>query len=406
MMKKNKLGVWLIGAYGAVSTCTILGALALKKGLIHSTGMVTGTEPFDKLELVSPEEMVFGGWDIRSGSLLETAELLSRRDGIIAPHLLKELTEDLKAIQEDILPGTSLNSGVFAQTLHKDAPLEKKSPLEEITRIQEDLRAFQASHSLERVVVVNLASTLSSPDFIEDLIDLSQFKKALQEGAPMPSSVLYAYGALDLAMGYLNFTPSPGSEIPALQELALLRKVPHMGKDGKTGETLIKTVLAPMFAARNFEVLSWVGYNILGNMDGQALEDPESNRAKVKTKGSSLKSLIPSSNPTLKVGIDYVPSLGDWKTAWDFIHFQGFMNTKMSLQFTWQGSDSMLAAPLVLDLVRLLNLSWDQGQSGLMAHLASFFKFPLGVESHNFYDQFKSLMDYIGQISLSRQSES
>ena len=139
-------------------------------------------------------------------------------------------------------------------------------------------------------------------------------------------------------------------------DLAAQRGTCHAGHDGKTGETLLKSVLAPMFAARNLEVMSWVGHNIFGNLDGLVLDDPANKAAKIKGKDQLVRQIL-GYDPQTLVSIEYIRSLGDWKTAWDHIHFRGFLDTPMTLQFTWQGCDSLLAAPLVLDLVRFVELS-------------------------------------------------
>ncbi len=166
------------------------------------------------------------------------------------------------------------------------------------------------------------------------------------------------------------------------------------GKDGKTGETLLKTVLAPMFAARNLKVMSWVGHNIFGNRDGLVLDDPANKSSKVETKDRVLNEIL-GYRPSSVVTIEYLPDMGDWKTAWDHIHFQGFLGTKMALQFTWQGCDSLLAAPLAIDLARLADLEKRRGGSGPMPHLACFFKSPEGHPDHDFFKQFTFLTDYL-----------
>ena len=145
--------------------------------------------------------------------------------------------------------------------------------------------------------------------------------------------------------------------MPALRELAVAEGVPVAGNDGKTGETLVKTVLAPMFSARALKVLAWQGYNMLGNRDGEVLEEPAHKAAKLENKDQALRELLSDDDLHSEVAIDFVPSLNDWKTAWDFIHFEGFLGAKMSMQFTWQGSDSALAAPLILDLAILAELA-------------------------------------------------
>ena len=193
---------------------------------------------------------------------------------------------------------------------------------------------------------------------------------------------------------YINFTPSLGGSLPAIAELARYHRALHAGKDGKTGETLMKTVLAPMFAHRNLKVMSWVGHNIFGNRDGLVLDDPSNKSSKVETKDRVVTQIL-GYKPSTIVTIEYLPDMGDWKTAWDHIHFQGFLGTKMTLQFTWQGCDSLLAAPLAIDLARLADLEKRRGGHGLMRHLASFFKSPEGVEEHDFFKQFDLLADYV-----------
>ncbi len=206
----------------------------------------------------------------------------------------------------------------------------------------------------------------------------------------MPASSLYAIAALDSGCSYVNFTPSLGSAPVALDQLARLRNTRHMGCDGKTGETLMKSALAPMFAQRNLRVMSWVGHNIFGNMDSKVLDDPANKRAKLSSKDHLLGKIL-GYQPQTHVSIEYIESLGDWKTAWDHVHFTGFLGTPMTLQFIWQGCDSVLAAPLVLDLVRFTDLARRRGQTGLLTFLASFFKTPYGVEEHCFGRQFRML---------------
>ena len=174
----------------------------------------------------------------------------------------------------------------------------------------------------------------------------------------------------------------------------MLRKTVTGGKDGKTGETLMKSVLAPMFALRNWRILSWVGHNIFGNRDGQVLDDPANKASKIQTKDQVVSSIVGYKPQTL-VSIEYIESLDDWKTAWDHIHFQGFLGVKMMMQFTWQGCDSLLAAPLVIDLARLALLSQRRGEVGVLKHLACFFKSPMGTAEHDFFRQFDLLHQYV-----------
>jgi myo-inositol-1-phosphate synthase len=179
--------------------------------------------------------------------------------------------------------------------------------------------------------------------------------------------------------------------------LAIERDTCHMGHDGKTGETLLKSALAPMFAARNLEIMSWVGHNIFGNLDGKVLDDPLNKQTKVTSKDRLLGQILGYTPQTL-VSIEYIESLGDWKTAWDHIHFKGFLGTPMVLQFTWQGCDSLLAAPLVLDLVRFAECGHRHGDRGLLHYLACFFKSPLLVAENDFVRQFQMLEAWAKEI--------
>jgi myo-inositol-1-phosphate synthase len=214
---------------------------------------------------------------------------------------------------------------------------------------------------------------------------------------PLSASSLYAIAALELGYPFINFTPSPGSTPSAICELAETTGACHMGQDGKTGETLLKSVLAPMFARRNLEVMSWVGHNIFGNLDGKVLDDPSNKQSKVATKDRVLREILGYAPQTL-VSIEFIESLGDWKTAWDHIHFRGFLGTPMVMQFTWQGCDSLLAAPLVIDLVRFAELASRRGHHGLMPFLACFFKSPVGVAEQNFERQYQMLEAWAGTM--------
>jgi myo-inositol-1-phosphate synthase len=270
-----------------------------------------------------------------------------------------------------------------------------RAPLEAVDAVQGDLRAFQTANKLDQVVVVNAASTEPPFPLGEEHQTYDRLLAAMNAPSPLalPASSLYAFAAIDAGFPFINLTPSRGASMPAIEELARELVLPHAGQDLKTGETLIKSVLAPVFAHRNLRVLSWVGHNILGNRDGLVLNDPENKASKVKSKDLLLKELL-GYKPQSIVTIEYVESLDDWKTAWDHIHFEGFLGTKMTLQFTWQGCDSLLAAPLVIDLARLTALAQRRGEAGALSHLASFFKSPLGVSEHDFGKQFALLEAY------------
>jgi myo-inositol-1-phosphate synthase len=250
---------------------------------------------------------------------------------------------------------------------------------------------------LDHLVVVNVASTEPPMDTAHLPASWAEMEKSLNEcSVALPASSLYAIAALDAGYSYINFTPSLGPALAAVDELAQLRQTRYGGCDGKTGETLMKSVLAPMFARRNLRVLSWVGHNIFGNMDAQVLDDPANKQAKVSSKDRLVGEVL-GYRPQTLISIECLPDLGDWKTAWDHIHFAGFLGLPMTLQFIWQGCDSALAAPLVLDMVRLTELARRRGEVGPMTFLASFFKSPYGVTEHRFDRQFQMLEQWAGK---------
>ena len=396
----ERLGVWMVGVKGSIAMTTILGTLAIKRGFKPETGMVTATEIFNGLPLPPLADIVFGGCDVRPQSLAEAATEFRHEFQFLEQEIFLDLTDMLAEIDSNISRGTVINCGPSIESLGgRPAPPAERPDIErEIDQIRQDLQTFRHKNGLKTVVVVNLASTeppLTWSPCHEDIVALRQ-KFSAGDASILRASTLYAYAAIMEGCPYVNFTPSNAALPPALIKLAEATGVPVMGNDGKTGETLVKSTLAPMFASRNLEVLSWEGFNLLGNLDGKVLNDPDNCASKLQTKDQVLHKILGYA-PHSRVHINYVPSLADQKTAWDFIHFQGFLGGKMTLQFTWQGYDSLLAAPLVLDLVRLAAFAKDRGEAGLMPHLASFFKAPLGVNEYRHAAQFEMLREYAEQ---------
>jgi myo-inositol-1-phosphate synthase len=398
-MNTCKHGIWLIGARGSVATTVIVGSLALKQKLIPPTGMITTTESFSKIDLVEIETLTFGGCDIRMGSILESLRQMSMDNACIDARILDAIKPEIEEIEPFIHKGSLRNCGDAIQDLITEEGSDRCSLRDEIDLIVSHIRQFKKDQKLEDVVVVNLASTEPLLEFKDCHLTIDAFERCLDENqdGSIRASTLYAYAAIRENCPFINFNASNGALIPAIIKMAEKKGIPVMGNDGKTGETLVKSALAPLFTSRNLEVLSWEGFNILGNMDGRILNHSKNKEAKIKTKDQSLSRILGYS-PHARVSIDYVPSLGDQKTAWDFIHFRGFMGVPMTMQIIWQGFDSILAAPLILDMVRLAELAKRKGDAGLMTHLAMFFKAPLGVEEHRLYEQHKMLMKYVDAI--------
>ena len=395
----SRLGVWLIGARGSISTCVSYGLAGLRAGLLEPIGIVTEREPFASLGLCAFEDMVLGGHEIAVGNLSRSAGELVRH-GILSAELVAAVSSEAAALDARIRPGVLDLSDVGRAELDpRAASLGGVSPRERTDRLSEDIRAFQDEHGLEHVVVVYLASVEPWMEERAHWNELAAFERALDADGVFPASSLYAYAAFRAGAAFVNFTPNRASSLPALRQLARELELPHCGSDGKTGETLLKTTLAPMFAARALKVLAWQGYNLLGNKDGEALSDPLRATSKLRNKDAPLHSILDDEALHSHVSIDFVPSLHDWKTAWDFVHFEGFLGARMSLQFTWSGSDSALAAPLVLDLVRWADLALTRGEGGELAHTACYFKAPLAGGTHDFHQQFARLLAYAERLA-------
>jgi myo-inositol-1-phosphate synthase len=397
----RRIGIWFIGAKGGVATTSIVGLVALEQGLTGPQGLVTQLPLFANLGLAQWNEFVIGGHDIRTTTLHAEAMQLARVSRAIDAELVEKCKAGLDRIDKNIRPGTLINVGpTIAKFADEDLRGKAESPRAAIERIQADLKAFAKDQQLDQLIVMNVASTEPPLDDAKLPTRWADIAKLLEKPSdcPLAASSIYAIAALELGYPYVNFTPSTGSAPAALCELALERGTCHMGHDGKTGETLLKSVLAPMFAARNLEVMSWVGHNIFGNMDGKVLDDPANKATKVRSKDRLLRQILGYAPQTL-VSIEYIESLGDWKTAWDHIHFKGFLGTPMMMQFTWQGCDSLLAAPLVIDLIRLTDRAHRAGDRGLLTFLASFFKSPLGTTEHNFVKQFQMLEEWVEKVA-------
>jgi myo-inositol-1-phosphate synthase len=397
--QQQRVGLWLVGGRGSISTCVAYGLSGLRRGELDPIGLATEVEPLSSIGLPDLDSLVLGGHDVCTRDLSKSVGELVRT-GVLDGDLAAGGAEMAAAFEARLRPGPLDGPDVGLADLDPaSAKLGGAPPRELIAHLVADWDEFEQAEGLARSVIVLLSSTEAVRDDQPEWANLDAFEAALDGGRPQPASVLYAYAALSSGRALVNFTPNLGSSLPALRALAEKNGVPHAGQDGKTGETLVKTVLAPMFRARALKVLAWQGYNMLGNRDGEVLDDPSHKAAKLRNKDEVLRQILGGDDFHSKVGIDFVPSLADWKTAWDFIHFEGFLGCRMSLQFTWAGSDSALAAPLVLDLARLAAFASAQGEGGVMEHTACYFKAPLAGGTHDFHRQHMRLLEYAARHS-------
>jgi myo-inositol-1-phosphate synthase len=364
-------GVWFIGARGSVATTAVAGCAALAAGLHRPTGMVTESQAFAAASLPALSGLVFGGHDTIDWPLPKRAEALAEQ-GVLPYGLVGAVHRELAAADREIRTG-----GPLAGDTRGDEEL--------ITAFAADIEDFTRRAGLARTVVVNVASTEPAP----------------AEGADrLPASSLYAAAALRAGCAYVNFTPSTGIRHPALAEAAAAAGVPYAGRDGKTGQTLLRAVLAPMFRQRALDVRAWSGTNLLGGGDGAALADSAAAAAKNAGKNRVLQDNL-GALPEGEVHIDDVPALGEWKTAWDHVAFEGFLGSRMILQTIWQGCDSALAAPLVLDLARLAARAHEAGITGSLPGLGFYFKDPDGTTAA-LAEQYDELLAFAATLGESR----
>ncbi|MBP2180411.1 inositol-3-phosphate synthase [Amycolatopsis magusensis] len=380
-----RTGLWLVGARGSVATTAAVGLLALRAGVAGPTGCVSELPAFSSVPLPAWDDLVLGGHDIVHTSLEKRAEQLADA-GVFSHAVLAAVRGGLAAVDAEIRDG-------YHPATHTGPQASAGK------RLSEDIRSFATRHNLDRVVVVNVSSTEAPTPELPEHADLGLLEAALEDPARavLPPSSLMAYAALRAGSPYIEFTPSAGISLPALRGLAADLGLPYAGSDGKTGETLLRTVLAPMFTSRALRVRSWSGTNLLGGGDGETLGDPSKVNSKLESKARGLAALL-GEQVTAPLHIDNVPDLGETKTAWDNVSFEGFLGARMNLQFTWTGYDSALAAPLVLDLARFTAAAHAAGQSGALSGLAFFFKDPMGSDEHRFAEQTRSLREWAGTL--------
>ncbi len=386
----GRLGVLMPGM-GAVATTLVAGVELIKKGHAEPVGSLTqlGTVRLGKrtdnrvpkikdfVPLAPMDELVFGGWDAFPDDAYEAAA----HAGVLDKEHLGAVHDELRAVRS--FPAV-FDPRYVARI---EATHNKKygSLREAAEQVREDIRSFKEEHGLERVVMVNCASTEAYAQPQKAHFDLEEFEKALERSDPSISpAMIYAYAAIQEGVPYANGAPSLAADIPALVDLANERGVPVAGKDFKTGQTLMKTIVAPGLKARMLGLEGWFSTNILGNRDGEVLEDEKSLKSKEVTKLSVLEHILqPDVYPELYkdvshvVKINYYPPRGDAKEGWDNIDVFGWLGYPMQIKINFLARDSILAAPIVLDLALFLDLAQRAGMGGIQEWLSFYFKSPM-----------------------------
>ncbi len=390
---EGKLGVLLPGM-GAVGTTVIAGVLAIRRGLAQPIGSLTqmGTirvgkrtdddvRPIkDYLPLADLDDIVFGGWDVVADNAYEAAS----NAGVLEPAMLAELKDELEAIA----PMTAVFEQEYVRNLHGDNVKPAASKMEWAEALIQDIERFKEANGCDRIVGVWCGSTeiYKQPTAVHQTLEA--FEQGLRDSDPdIAPSQIYAYAFLKLGIPFANGAPNLTFDFPAMMELARQNKVAVTGKDFKTGQTLMKTILAPGLKARMLGVHGWYSTNILGNRDGEVLDDPDSFKTKEVSKLGVLDTIFePSRNPELYgdihhvVRINYYPPRGDNKEGWDNIDIFGWLGYPMQIKIDFLCRDSILAAPIVLDLALLMDLASRAGMSGVQEWLSFYWKSPQAVQ--------------------------
>ncbi len=392
-MSNRKLGLAIIGLGGAVGTTMVAGVELLKKGKIGKTGLPLADLAENlTTDLADYENLVFGGWDLHAVNLAAAAEeheVLTHKQFVAVEKELRKIKPWRAASNKNFLARVE-GENVFSDNSHR-AVIEK---------IRRDLQAF--GKICDEVVVINLASTEKLADEGNEIFNsIVSFEKALDNNSKgISPAMLYAYATIAEQIPYGNFTPSVAADIPALIEFAERNKVPLAGKDGKTGQTMIKTALAPALKTRALKVDGWYSTNILGNRDGLALSHADSLASKIKTKGSVLDDILGYKVEDHIIDIRYYRPRGDNKEAWDNVDVTGFLGQPMQLKINFLCKDSILAAPLAIEITRLLDLAKRRESFGVQEQLSVFFKLPMtktkdAIPEHALHRQEQMLFEWL-----------
>ena len=413
---KGKLGVMIVGIGGAVASTFIAGTLISRKGLGIPVGSISQLANIrlekseenqlplikDVIPLAKLDDMVFGGWDIFEDNVYDAA----RHAEVLTIEDIDKVKDELSAIK----PMKAAFDQNFVTRLHgtwvKSAPT--KWNLAE--QLREDIRKFKADNNCDRIVCIWCGSTEIFMKSSEEHNTLFALENAMHENSPkIAPSMIYAYACLTENVPFINGAPNLTIDIPAMWELSQKQQVPILGSDFKTGQTMLKTVLAPMIKTRMLGLTSWFSTNILGNRDGEVLDDPNSFKTKEESKLSVIHNILqPELFPDLygdvyhKVRINYYPPKKDNKESWDSIDFFGWLGYPMYLKTNFQCRDSILAAPLCLDLVLFTDLAHRAGMSGIQTWLSFYFKSPLHdfdhIAEHDLFVQYAQLKNALRSI--------
>jgi myo-inositol-1-phosphate synthase len=412
---RGKLGVLMPGL-GAVASTFIAGTLAVRKGIGQPIGSMTqmGTirlgerseNRFPKIKefvsLATLDQLVFGGWDIFTDNMYKAAV----KAGVLESKDLNPIRAELEAIK----PMAAVFDSAYVSRISGPNVKKGKSKMDLAEQLMRDIAQFKSKNKCTRLVMIWCGSTEKYQVATSVHQTLAAFEKGLREDSPdISPSQIYAYAALKSGVPYANGAPNLSVDIPAILELAKKQGLPICGKDFKTGQTFLKTVLAPAFKARLLGLDGWFSANILGNRDGEVLDDPEAFRTKEESKLSVLEYILqPDLYPELygnydhRVRINYYPPRGDNKEGWDNIDIFGWLRYPMQIKVNFLCRDSILAAPIVLDLALFMDLAHRSAMSGIQEWLSFYFKSPMAapgmIPEHDLFIQLMKLKNTLRHL--------
>lgn len=401
----GKLGI-LIPGMGAITSTVVAGVAAINKGISEAIGSFTQTDEIevngkkslvkDFLGLTDLKDLVFGGWDIEDINMYERA--------LDAKVLERELVDQVKTELEAVRTMKAVFDKNYVKNLEGDFVKKGSDKMDLAEQVIADINNFKKEKGVERCVMVWNGSTEIYLELTDEHKSLANFEKALKANSEnIAPSMIYAYAALKLGIPFVNGAPNLTIDTPALIELSKKTQTPMMGKDWKTGQTLMKTILAPGFKVRKLRVDGWFSTNILGNRDGMVLDDPSSFKTKEVSKLSVLGSIL-GYEPYHKVRINYYPPRGDNKEGWDNIDISGFLGYPMQIKVDFLCRDSILAAPLALDTALLMDFAKSKGECGVLKWMNFFFKSPQVTETneipeHNIFNQYNNLIAKLKELA-------
>jgi len=416
---KGKLGILMPGM-GAVATTFIAGVMSIRKGLGKPIGSLTqlghirlgkrtdGNSPAIKeyVSLATLDDIVFGGWDIFPENAYEAAV----KAGVLEAKDLEPIKAELSAVK----PMTAVFEQAYVKKLNGPNVKKGSSKMDLAEQLMADIKAFKEKNGCDRLVAVWCGSTEVYRKPTEVHSSLDKFEAGLKSSHDdIAPSQIYAYACLKMGVPYANGAPNLSVDTPALLELARKQSLPVTGKDFKTGQTLMKTILAPGFKARMLGLEGWYSTNILGNRDGEVLDDPESFKSKEVSKLGVIDSILqPEKYPDLYgnishvVRINYYPPRGDAKEGWDNIDIRGWLGYPMQIKVNFLCRDSILAAPIVLDLALFMDFAQRAGMSGIQEWLSFYWKSPMTPEGlYAEHDLFIQLMKLKNTLRYTKGDE-